>query len=89
MGVFRRVSSQIMTAFCAVQARAGLPWRKRWPRWLLVERVSIQAMWRASQAAFKPWSGPDCLLLPPKAVSSTSKASPCSCSLMPSALYMC
>ena len=59
-----------------VQAQAGLPWRKRLPRWLVVERVTIFATWRASQACFRPWTGPGCLQLAPAAVDATSKACP-------------
>ena len=56
-----------------IQGREGLPWRKRWPRWLIMERVSIHAMWRASQAAFRPWTGPGCLHLPISAIDPMQK----------------
>ncbi len=33
--------------------RQGKRWRRRKPRWLLVERVRVHGLWRASQAAFR------------------------------------
>jgi len=31
-------------------------WKVRRPRWLLVERAALDAMWRDSQRAYRPWA---------------------------------
>ena len=34
----------------------GARWRRRRPRWLLVERTFVGGLWRSSQAAFRGWA---------------------------------
>lgn len=56
----------------------GLRWVKRWPRWLVVDRVWVQVLWRGSQAAFRPWLATQYLDPPASAVPSTTWVNPSS-----------
>ena len=38
------------------EERAATRWRVRRPAWLLVERVALDAQWRDSQRAYRPWA---------------------------------
>ena len=39
----------------------GARWRRRRPRWLMLERVRVHGLWRASQAAFRgAWASTAC-----------------------------
>lgn len=31
-------------------------WRRRRPRWLAIEKVNVQNLWRASQNSFRWWA---------------------------------
>jgi hypothetical protein len=38
------------------EEQAATRWRVRRPAWLLVERVALDAQWRDSQRAYRPWA---------------------------------
>jgi len=38
------------------QASGSGKWRRRRARWLMAERTYITGIWRASQAAYRPWA---------------------------------
>ena len=51
-GKVHRSDGHTMVVSCG-PLQEGARWRRRRPRWLLVERTMVAGLWRASQAAFR------------------------------------